>query len=180
MSRTSSMTTAAVKSAYEREAAQDFVQLLEIWFTGEDTLRFCNQAIDHQLDGQGFEVEDEYGVPVMGLYHQGEFYYFLPFSVPGLSQEDSKAPESSLSIEGMTATLIPYLRSMIGTGKASIIEIHMSDPEVEQGRIDDLKLGAITGDQDADTLSVPLTCAMLTDVAYPCDSFTPDRYPGMF
>lgn len=180
MSRSTRMSAAAVKSALEREATLDFVQLLEITFTGEETQYYCNQAVEHKLDEEGFEEEDDYGVPVMGLYHKGRFYYFLPFGLPGLTQEDGKAPESSLTIEGMTATLIPYIRSMRGTGTASLIEIHMSDPDVEQGRIDGLKLGDFSGDQDNDTLSASLNVGMLTDVAYPCDSFTPDRYPGMF
>ena len=146
MSRSTRMSAAAVKSALEREATLDFVQLLEITFTGEETQYFCNQAVEHKLDEEGFEEEDDYGVPVMGLYHKGRFYYFLPFGLPGLMQEDGKAPESSLTIEGMTATLIPYIRSMRGTGTASLIEIHMSDPDVEQGRIDGLKLGDFSGD----------------------------------
>lgn len=180
MSRAATMTAAAVRSAYEREAVEDFVQLLELYFPGEDMKRFCNQAVEHKLDDQGFEEEDQYGAPVMGIYHKGEFYYYLPFSLPGLSQEDGKAPDSTLAVEGMTAALIPELRALRGTGRASLIEIHMSDPDIEQGRIDDLKLGDISGDQENDSLSAPLTVGMLTDVAYPCDSFTPDRYPGMF
>lgn len=180
MSRAERMSATAVKSAFEREAALDFVQLLEVTFTGEETQYYCNQAVEHKLDDEGFEEEDEYGVPVMGVYHKGRFYYFLPFGLPGLTQEDGKAPESTLTIEGMTETLIPFIRSMRGTGTVSLVEIHMSDPDVEQGRIDGLKLGDFSGNQDNDTLSAPLNVGMLTDVAYPCDSFTPDRYPGMF
>lgn len=180
MSRAQTMTAPAVKSAYEREAAEDFVMLLELTFPGEEAMYFCNQAVEHKLDAEGFEEEDQFGNPVMGLMHAGHFYYFLPFGFPGLTQEDGKAPDSTLSIEGMSATLIPYLRAMKGTGTVNLVEIHMSDPEIEQGRIDGLKLGDISGDQDKDTLSAPLFMGMLTDVAYPCDSFTPDRYPGMF
>ena len=79
MSRSTRMSAAAVKSALEREATLDFVQLLEITFTGEEAQYFCNQAVEHKLDEEGFEEEDDYGVPVMGLYHKGQFYYFLPF-----------------------------------------------------------------------------------------------------
>lgn len=180
MSRAHAMTNAALRSAFEREAVDDFVQLLEITFTDEETMYFCNQAIEHKLDDDGFEEEDEYGTPVMGLYHKGRFYYFLPFGLPGLSQEDGQAPSSTLSIDGMAGTLIPYLRSMRGTGTASIIEVHTSDKDIEQGRIDNLKLGDFTGEQDNDSLSASLSVAMLTDVAYPGDSYTPDRFPGMF
>lgn len=180
MSRASVMTKDAVRSAFSRESDEDFIQLLEIVFTNSDKMFFCNQAVEHKLDDDGFEEEDEYGTPIMGMYHRGRFYYFLPFGLPGLSQEDGKAPDSVLTIQGMTAALMPYLRSMRGTGTASLIEVHTSDKDVEQGRVDGLKLGDFTGDQDGDTLSAPMSVAMLTDVAYPGDSYTPDRFPGMF
>ena len=60
------MTADAVKSALEREAADDFVSLIEVTFPDTDTLRYCNQAVEHMLDADGFAVEDEHGVPVYG------------------------------------------------------------------------------------------------------------------
>ena len=82
MSRRATMTADAVKSALEREAADDFVSLIEVTFPDTDTLRYCNQAVEHMLDADGFAVEDEHGVPVYGMYHKGRFYQFLPFELP--------------------------------------------------------------------------------------------------
>ena len=70
MSRRATMTADAVKSALEREAADDFVSLIEVTFPDTDTLRYCNQAVEHMLDADGFAVEDEHGVPVLPGAHE--------------------------------------------------------------------------------------------------------------
>lgn len=95
MSRRATMTADAVKSALEREAADDFVSLIEVTFPDTDTLRYCNQAVEHMLDADGFAVEDEHGVPVYGMYHKGRFYQFLPFELPNPEDASGKAPSSA-------------------------------------------------------------------------------------
>lgn len=181
MSRANKMTAQAVKSAYEREAAEDFVRLLEITF-GDDPTKYCYAAaaVDQMVDDSGFTVEDPYGVPILGVYHRGTFYGYLPFDLPGLSSEEGKAPDSSISVEGLSSVLIPLLRPTTGKIKCSLILIHMSDPDVEQERVDGLVLSDISGDIDNDVISGTLTLDILASVGYPCDIYTPDRFPGMF
>lgn len=178
MSRDSRMSAAAIRSACEREAVDEFFQLLEITFEGSETLYFCNRPFEHMVDAQGFEVEDQFGTPIMGCYHKGRFYAFMPFTLPGAEQADGKAPSSELSVQGAAHIIIPYLREMRGKPRVSIVEVHSSDPAVEQGRIDNLVLGDPSGNQNDNCISATVSLAMLTDVAYPCDTYSPDRFPG--
>lgn len=181
VSRVDKMTNAAVKSAYEREAVDDFVRLIELTF-GDDPKKYyySSKAVDHLLDEDGFPQETPYGVPIMGMYHNGIFYELLPFDLPGLSYENEKAPDTSITVEGLSAVLIPLLRPITGKISCSMILVHTSDPDVEQERIDNLLLVNINGDCDNDVISGELTLDILTSVGYPCDIYTPDRFSGMF
>ena len=76
------LTTAALESAVALEAVDDFVELLEIAFPGEEVFRFTNQAVEILKDADGFEMEDDYGNPIPGIMHKGVAYYYLNFSVP--------------------------------------------------------------------------------------------------
>lgn len=180
MSRRATMTADAVKSALEREAADDFVSLIEVTFPDTDTLRYCNQAVEHMLDADGFAVEDEHGVPVYGMYHKGRFYQFLPFELPNPEDASGKAPSSAITISGMSSVLISLLRTASGRASVRLLQVHTSDPDVVQTECGGFTLGDISGSQDSDTLTAPLAQDMLTEVGYPCDSYTPDRFPGMF
>lgn len=175
------MSQEAVKSAYEREAAEDFVRLLEIKFGDDPTIfYYSSKAVEQMVDEDGFGVEDSYGVPIMGVYHKNRFYALLPFELPGLAYEDEKAPDASIIVEGLSSVLIPLLRPTTGKITCSLVLIHTSDKDIEQERIDGLLLTDITGDMDADTISGTLSLDILTSVGYPCDMYTPDRFPAMF
>lgn len=181
MSRVSEMSAVAVKSAYERESIHDFIRLLEVTFGDNPTkYYFSSRAVDQLIGEDGFGVEDVYGVPIMGMYHKGNFYAYLPFDLPGLSYEDGKAPDASISVEGLSSTLIPLLRPTTGKIVCSIILVCTAEKDVEQERVDGLLLTDISGDCDSDTISGTLSLDMLTTVGYPCDIYTPDRFPGMF
>lgn len=181
MSRIDKMSAAAVKSAYEREAAEDFVRLIELKFGDDPTIHYySSKAVEQMVDDDGFGVEDTYGVPVMGMYHKKQFYAFLPFDLPGLAYEEEKAPDASITVEGLTAVLIPLLRPTTGKITCSLVLVHTSDPDIEQERIDGLLLSDINGDMDGDSISGTLALDILTSVGYPCDIYTPDRYSAMF
>ena len=65
------LTTAAIESAVALEAVDDFVELLEIAFPGEEVFRFTNQAVEILKDADGFDREDDYGNPIPGLGELG-------------------------------------------------------------------------------------------------------------
>lgn len=181
MSCIDKMTPEAVKSAYEREAVDDFVRLIELTF-GDNPEKhyFSSKAVEQMVDEDGFGVENEYGVPIMGMYHKGIFYGLLPFDLPGLAYTDDKAPDSSIVVEGLSAVIIPLLRPITGKIRCSLVLVHTSDPDIEQERIDGLILTDPTGDMENDSISGTLALDILTSVGYPCDIYTPDRFPGMF
>lgn len=181
MSNINKMTLDAVKSAYEREAADDFVRLIELQFGDAPEIhRYSAKAVEQMVDVDGYGVEDDFGVPIMGMYHGEHFYAFLPFDLPGLAYEDEKAPDASISVEGLSSVIIPLIRPTTGKIRCSLILVHTSDKDIEQERIDGLVLDGITGDMDSDTISGTLTLDMLTSVGYPADIYTPDRFPAMF
>lgn len=181
MSRIDKMSTKAVKSAYEREAVDDFVRLLEVTF-GDDPTKyyFSAKAVEQMVDDAGFGVEDTNGTPIMGMYHKGNFYSYLPFDLPGLAYEDGRAPDASITVEGLSAVLIPLLRPTTGKIVCSIILVCTAEKNVEQERVDGLLLTDISGDCDNDTISGTLSLDILASVGYPSDIYTPDRFPGMF
>ena len=114
------------------------------------------------------------------MYHKGRFYQFLPFELPNPEDASGKAPSSVITISGMSSVLISLLRTASGRASVRLLQVHTSDPDVVQTECDGFPLAAISGSQDRDTLTAPLAQDMLTEVGYPCDSYTPDRFPGMF
>ncbi|WP_418717405.1 hypothetical protein [Bilophila wadsworthia] len=114
------------------------------------------------------------------MYHKGRFYQFLPFELPNPEDASGKAPSSVITISGMSSVLISLLRTASGRASVRLLQVHTSDPDVVQTECDGFTLGDISGSQDSDTLTAPLAQDMLTEVGYPCDSYTPDRFPGMF
>lgn len=179
MSRTATMTSTAVASAFQREAVDDFVDLLELTVPGADEpLRFVNQAVERLKDASGWELEDQYGTPVYGCVHQGEQYFYLPFSMPWPTSEGGQAPRSSLEVTNLTRELMPYIRRIEGRAKVRIVTVHTSDMDRIQAEFTGLEIGNF--EYDEDTISAELGMDMLTNTAYPAHSYTPDWVPGAF
>lgn len=179
MSRANAMTQTAVASAFEREAVDDFVNLLEIAIPGEDQpLRFVNAAVERLKGPDGRELEDQYGGPVYGCLHRGSPYYFLPYSVPLPTSEAGQAPRSSIEVENLTRELVPYLRQIRGRARVRIVVVHTSEPDAVQAEFTDLEISGF--EYTADTISAELGMDMLTATAFPAHSYTPDCFPGMF
>lgn len=179
MSRIDSMTSAAVKSAFDVESEDDFIDLVEMTVPGVGgVLRFCNKAVERLTDGAGFELEDEFGNPVYGVRHKGNPYVFLPYRIPYPQSEAGRAPETSIEIDNLTRELIPYVRQMTGRARIDIITIHTSDLDRVQTSITGLYVNG--WEYDDASLRGQLGINTLTDTAYPAHSYTRDRFPGMF
>lgn len=172
------LTTAALESAVALEAVDDFVELLEIAFPGEEVFRFTNQAVEILKDADGFEMEDDYGNPIPGIMHKGVAYYYLNFSVPGPEQEGGKAPETSITIDNTDNRLVPYVQQLSGQADVVLKLIHTSDPDIVQKTVKGLKL--VSADYNEEEISGKLGMDYLTGQAYPKHTYTPDWCPGMF
>lgn len=172
------LTPAAIESALQVEAPDDFVELLEVTFPGQETMRFVNQAVERLKDADGWDLEDDYGNFVYGLVHQGTTYTFLNFHAPWPSREGGKAPESTLEIDNMTRELIPYIRNFHGQADVVLKLVHTSDIDIVQEEFRGLKWTSV--DYEEETISAKLGMDYLTGQAYPALTYTPDWCPGAF
>lgn len=174
----SQLTTAAIESAFELEAKDDFVELLELTFPDHETFRFTNQAVERLKDKDGWDREDEYGNYICGIMHKGLPYSLLNFSVPQPEQEGGKPPQLAITIDNTENILTPYIQQLSGVANVVIKLIHTSDPDIVQKSFSGFKLSS--ADYNENTVSANLGMDYLTNQAYPRHAYTPDWCPGMF
>jgi hypothetical protein len=121
------------------------------------------------------ETDEEvfYGVP-----SNGNNYLFIPMGITLPNEEESTAPRASLVFQDVTRYLIPVIRQLTAPPKVKLEMVLSSNPNNIEVSFDSLYISNIT--YNADTVTCELSMIDYSVEPFPCYTFTPAFFPGLF
>lgn len=170
MSRLSSMSPAALRAMFGAETDDNLICLLTI--TGDGIVTPIRLAND--FTQRLFENDEEI---VYGVKSRGNDYLFLPIEVTLPTEEDS-APRASLTMHDVTRYLTPVIRTLPAEPAVLMELVLVTSPGVVEASFPGFVLGGIS--YNANTVTGELTVDGLATEPFPCHSFTPAYFPGLY
>lgn len=105
-------------------------------------------------------------------------YIFIPFNLTLPTEEQASAPRCSVTMHDVTRLLIPVIRSITQAPTVNIDLVLASAPAVVEASFPGFKMGGIS--YTADSVVAELTVESLAVEPFPCHTFTPYTFPGIF
>lgn len=188
MSRLTSMSPQALKAVFSPESDADLITLLTISdFDNTNTIIRISDNYTQRLTGT-----DPFGNPltnddqvVYGVESRGNKFIFLPVTITLPSEEESSIPRCSLTIMDVTQYLIPVIRgTILRPPKLKLELILSSDPNcTNNGGLPEVSfsqfyINSIT--YNADSVQCDISMISYQSEPFPCFSFTPNYFPGLF
>ena len=193
MSRLSSLSVAAIKAMFSTESDATLMTLITIYDpTDPDgtavAARICDNYTDRLTSNTvlGLEaypansqtvVTDDNEL-VYGVISNSNNFIFVPVEISLPSEEDNSAPKCSLVIHDVTRYLTPIIRDITSPPKVLIELVLTSTPDVVEASFSGFYISNIT--YNADSVTCELTMTDFAIEPFPCFTFTPQFFPGIF
>lgn len=188
MSRLTSMSPEALRAVFSPEMDADLITLITISdYDDSGTVIRISDGYTQRLTGTdpfGNPLTDDTQV-IYGVECRGEKFIFLPVSITLPSEEEASTPRCSLTITDVTQYLIPVIRGTILRPPKLKMELVLSnDPDlnspsyVPEISFSQFYINSIT--YNADTVQCDISMISYQSEPFPCFSFTPKYFPGIF
>lgn len=170
MSRLDALSPACLRAMLAPETDEDIITLLT--FTGGGIT--TPVRIADSYTGRLSETADDV---VYGLTSRGNQYIFLPFELT-LPNDDDSDPGCQLTMHDVTRSLMPTLRTLTGPPSVTIELVLASSPGTVEASFTGFQLGAVSYTDS--TITGQFVVASLAHEPFPCHTFTPSYFPGLF
>lgn len=187
------LSAAAMKAMFSTESDATLMTLITIYDPTDPNgtgvaARICDNYLQ-RLDTNtifglaGFPGNDQTLVTdgnelIYGVISNSNNFVFVPVEISLPTEEDNSAPKCSLVIHDVTRYLTPIIRSITSPPRVLIELVLTSTPDVVEASFSDFYISNITYNADS------VTCDLvMTDYAvepFPCFTFTPQYFPGIF
>lgn len=193
MSRLASLSPAAIKAMFSTESDATLMTLITIYDPTDTTgtavaARICDNYL------QRLDTDTIFGLVgspanaqtlvtdgnelVYGVISRSNNFIFLPVEISLPTEEDNSAPKCSLVIHDVTRYLTPVIRDIQSPPRVLIELVLTSTPNVVEASFSGFYISNISYNADS------VTCELaMTDFAvepFPCFTFTPQFFPGIF
>lgn len=115
---------------------------------------------------------------VYGVVSRSNNFIFVPVELSLPSEEDNSAPKCNLVIHDVTRYLTPIIRDISSPPRVLIELVLTSSPDTVEASFPSFYISNIT--YNADTVSCELTMTDFAVEPFPCYTFTPQYFPGIF
>lgn len=115
---------------------------------------------------------------VYGVVSNSNNFIFVPVELSLPTEEDNSAPKCSLVIHDVTRYLTPIIRDITSPPKVLIELVLTSSPDTPEASFSGFYISNIT--YNADTVTCELTMTDFAVEPFPCYTFTPQYFPGIF
>jgi hypothetical protein len=193
MSRLSTLSVSALKAMFSTESDAALITLITIYDpTDPDGGLVAARLADNYIEelntttplgladfpGDVVNVVTTDDDPVYGVISRNTNFIFVPVEITLPSEEDNTAPKCSLVIHDVTRYLTPIIRDINSPPKVLIELVLTSTPDVVEATFSGFYISNISYNADS------VTCELaMTDYAvepFPCYTFTPQYFPGIF
>lgn len=172
MSRLASMSPAAIRAMFSTDSDSTLITLLTIYdpVTQEPVARLADNFVTRISED---EEEVYYGV-----VSRSNNYYFLPLDITLPSDDEGTSPSCAIVINDVTRYIIPLIRELAEPPKLLMELVLSSSPDTVEAYFSDFYIGNIT--YNATTVTLNLEMINYSKEPFPCYSFTPAIFPGLF
>lgn len=172
MSRLSSLSPEAIKAMFSTESSNTLITLVTIYdpITELPSIRLADNYLTRLS-----ETSDEV---VYGVTSRSNDYIFLPMEISLPNEEDNTAPKCSLVINDVTRYVTPIIRDLAGPPRVLIELVLTSTPNTVEAYFSDFYISNIS--YNADSVSAELSMIDYQVEPFPCYTFTPAYFPGIF
>lgn len=176
MSRLSTLSAAAIKAMFSSETDEALLMLISIRDPNDRNIvkmRLCD-GFTQRLSSLTTDDEVIYGV----VSNSAE-YIFLPLEVRLPSETDTGVSNCSLVLNYVTPEAIELIRTEL-TGPAEVtIELVLSgSPNTVEASFPGFFITSVT--YNANAITLDLSMVDYAREPFPCYSFTPSYFPGLF
>lgn len=193
MSRLASLTHATIKAMFSTESDATLMTLITVFdptSTNDNTVaaRLCDNYLERLETNSiiglaGYPASDQTIVTdgndlVYGVVSRSNNYIFLPVEISLPTEEDNSAPKCSLVIRDVTRYLTPLIRNIQSPPRVLIELVLTSTPDVVEASFSSFYITSIT--YNADTVTCELAMTDFAVEPFPCFTFTPQFFPGIF
>lgn len=139
-------------------------------------IRICDSFIERISES---DTEIIYGVNTTAETGTSVAYTFLPMDI-SLPTEDSSgsAPRAKITLYDVTKLVLPSLRNLLEPPTVDIRLVMSNTPNTLEADFLGFKLSSINYNQDS--ISGDLSIDGLEQEPFPCHSFLPNTFPGLF
>lgn len=174
MSRLTTLSPNAIRAMFSTESQCTLITLLTIYDTdGSTELVRLADNFTKRIDNLTTPEELIYGVTSNNLD-----YIFVPLEVTLPAEQDNSAPKCSIVIRDVTRYLTSTIRSLSDAPKIKLDMVLSSSPDVIEASFTNFYISNIN--YNADSVTAELSMIDFAVEPFPCYSFTPNYFPGMF
>lgn len=170
MSRLQSMSPAALRAVFSPESSDTLIVLITLSGGNITSPIYLADNYTKRLYANDEEV-------AYGLTSRGIDYYFLPFSM-SLPTEEDAAPRAQLTINDVNGRVLPHVRRLQTAPTVKIELVLASNPDYVEVDFGEFLLANIS--YSGPSITGELTLESFEMEPFPCDTFTPSYFPGLF
>lgn len=174
MSRLGTLSPAAVRAMFSVDSDDTLITLL----TFKQNTAIGLSADVRLADNYTRRITEDSEDIIYGVTSNGLDYLFLPLEIILPNDDSAGAPHCSITIQDVTRSLLPSIRSLSGAPSLDIKLVLQSTPDVVEMSYSGFKMTNVS--YNANTITAQLTIPSLEVEPFPAHSFTPAYFPGLF
>lgn len=167
----------AMRAIFSPDADSDLFILLTIKDTNTgEILRLTDgytQRLASYTDSEDFPDQVIYGVS-----SRGNDYIFVPMQITLPQEEESQIPRASIVINDVTRYATPLIRSITSPPEATLELVLSKTPDIVEASFSNFYITNFN--YNADSINAELTMIDYDREPFPCHSFSPIYFPGLF
>jgi hypothetical protein len=176
MSRISTLSASAVRAMFSSETDENIIMLITIYDPSDQSQVVFRFADNYTQRIASLTTDEEviYGVP-----SRGQDFVFLPMTVGLPSEQDTGVGTCTLTLRYVTREAIELIRTQLRQPTQVKIELVLSgSPSTVEAVFPGFYITGAT--YSAETINFELTMINLAREPFPCYSFIPMYFPGLF
>jgi hypothetical protein len=176
MSRLTRLSPQAIRAMYGSETDQALIMLLTVYDPVNNTsiVGRMSDSFINRLPALTTDSEIVYGVT-----SRSNDYYFIPMEITLPSEQETGVGQCGITLNYASPDLIAAVRTAITKPTKILLELVLSgSPDTVEASFSDFYITSVT--YDAQKISLSLDMINLSREPFPCYSFTPGYFPGLF
>ena len=168
----------ATRAIFSPDADSDLYILLTIYDPeGVDPPLRLTDGYTNRLTSYT-DSEDFPDQVIYGVTSRGNDYIFVPIQISLPQEEESQIPRASIIINDVTRYATPIIRGLTSPPRVDLEMVLSKTPNTVEASFNNFYITSFT--YNADTISAELTLIDYDREPFPCHSFSPIYFPGLF
>lgn len=189
MSRLSTLSASAIKAMFSSETDDRLIMLITIYDPSDQTTPIVRLADGYtqrlvsnnsgDILNQPITTDDDV---IYGVVSRTHNYVFIPMQIQTPGEQDTGVSNCSISINYVTPETIELIRTHLNSPAKVLIELVLAgttcSPDNVEASFSGFHITSVT--YTAESINLELTMIDYAREPFPCYSFIPSHFPGLF